>query len=85
MIKNKIRAVPDSVCEKCTQLWEDECRAWEMPHSEEERLSRKVELPYKFPCEGHVPPKSLDRIDYWTIVAMLATLGLILVLVYYCG
>ncbi len=40
MIYHKIKNVPDSVCEGCGQNWQSQCRAYEMPHSEEERKHR---------------------------------------------
>ncbi len=39
-IEHKITPVSDSVCEQCCQLWEGECRAYSMPHSEAEREHR---------------------------------------------
>lgn len=38
--KNMIKDVPDEVCNGCAQLYEGECRAFQMPHSEEERQAR---------------------------------------------
>ena len=49
-ISNKVTTVPDEVCEgdadnsPCTQLWEEECRAFQMPHSEAEREHRAVSI-----------------------------------------
>lgn len=41
MIKQKIYDdVPDSVCEICPQNYEDECRAFRVPHSVEEYAHR---------------------------------------------
>lgn len=75
MIKHKIRKVPDSVCEKCTQLWEGECRAFEVPHSRAERTSRhRGGVPRRLPCAGYVKPKALDPFDCWTIVVLVLAL-----------
>jgi len=40
MVKQKIYDVPDSVCEICPQNYEDECRAFQVPHSTEEYICR---------------------------------------------
>lgn len=40
MIKFKIKEVPDSMCATCPQLWENECRAFNLAHSEAEQTSR---------------------------------------------
>ena len=37
---NKIQNVPDSLCKKCHQNWNDECVAFQMPHSKAEREFR---------------------------------------------
>jgi len=39
-IKRKISNVSDEVCQGCTQLWNDECRAYSMPHSKAEEAHR---------------------------------------------
>lgn len=44
MIRSKIREVDDSVCQNCSQLWKDECRAYCVPHSDEEKDHRKKSL-----------------------------------------
>lgn len=41
MIKGKIRAVGDYLCSHCAQNYQDECRAFEAPHSPEERAARE--------------------------------------------
>jgi len=38
----KLKDVDDSVCEGCSQNWDGECRAYLMPHSDEERKSRSA-------------------------------------------
>ena len=45
MIENKIRSVDDSVCNGCPQNWEDGCTAFQMPHSEAERIHRSIPYP----------------------------------------
>lgn len=46
MVYHKISNVQDSVChgyhtnKECGQLWQGECRAFSMPHSEEEKEFR---------------------------------------------
>ena len=41
MVTEKItERTPDEVCLKCSQCWEGECRAYEMPHSKEEYAHR---------------------------------------------
>jgi len=40
-IPYKIKNVSDSLCRKCHQCYEDKCRAFCVPHSEEERLQRE--------------------------------------------
>ncbi len=40
MVEHKILKVDDKVCEGCPQNWEAVCRAYSMPHSEEEREFR---------------------------------------------
>jgi len=39
---HKIFDVKDSLCRKCYQCWEGECRAYSFPHSAEERAQREV-------------------------------------------
>lgn len=39
-VKAKIARVPDSVCWTCSQLWEGVCRAYCLPHSDEEEVHR---------------------------------------------
>jgi len=41
MIKGKIEAVGDYLCGHCAQNYQDECRAFQAPHSPEEREARK--------------------------------------------
>ena len=41
MVKYKIKSVPDEICEGCSQNWQEECRAYNMPQSKEERKQRK--------------------------------------------
>lgn len=45
MITHKLYDVPDHLCTHCSQLWMGECRAYQDPHSEDERLSRKGSKP----------------------------------------
>ncbi len=40
-IAHKIREVPDETCQGCPQNWEGECRAYEIPHSRQEREYRE--------------------------------------------
>ncbi|KKN66933.1 hypothetical protein LCGC14_0466130 [marine sediment metagenome] len=40
LIENKIANVIDTVCEDCPQNIEDTCRAFNVPHSDEERVQR---------------------------------------------
>ena len=40
VITNKIGSVSDNVCMLCSQMWNNECRAFEMSQSEEERTQR---------------------------------------------
>ena len=40
-VSNKIVNVSDAICVICFQNWERECRAFEIPHSEAEKISRK--------------------------------------------
>ena len=40
-IEHKIvPGTPDEVCVQCSQLWEDECRAYQAPQSDAEYTSR---------------------------------------------
>lgn len=41
MTERKIRKVPDTLCAKCPQQFDGECRAYMMPHSDDEYLQRK--------------------------------------------
>lgn len=46
MIENKIRSVDDSTCDRgCPQLWQGECRAFQMPQTTAERLHRAIPYP----------------------------------------
>ena len=45
MIENKIRSVDDTVCEDCPQKWQGDCTAFQMPHSEAERIFRSIPYP----------------------------------------
>ena len=45
MIYHKIREIQDKVCEGCSQNYYGECRAYEMPHSQEESEQRKSGMP----------------------------------------
>ena len=40
MIGHKVQKVPDSVCKECYQSYEDICRAFLIPHSDEEKEHR---------------------------------------------
>lgn len=39
-VSNKIHQVSDDLCELCAQCWESQCRAYQVPHSDEERAQR---------------------------------------------
>lgn len=41
MIKGKIQAVGDEICGHCAQNYQEECRAFEYPHSDQERQARE--------------------------------------------
>ena len=41
MIKHKINQVGDVICGHCAQNYQDECRAFEAPHSDQERAARE--------------------------------------------
>lgn len=41
MIKRKIEQVSDDLCDHCAQNYQDECRAFEAPHSPQEREARE--------------------------------------------
>lgn len=41
MIKRKIEEVGEEICGHCAQNYQDECRAFEAPHSDEERAARE--------------------------------------------
>lgn len=41
MIKGKIEQVGDQICGHCAQNYQDECRAFEVPHSDQERTERE--------------------------------------------
>jgi len=41
MIKGKIEAVGDEICLHCAQNYSGECRAFEAPHSPQERAARE--------------------------------------------
>ena len=43
MIASKIKNVHDDLCELCAQCFEGECRAYQFPHSEIERLLRTAD------------------------------------------
>jgi len=47
MITRKIKQVSDNVCKGCYQLWKNECRAYSIPHSDEERKYRNTNLQLK--------------------------------------
>ena len=85
MIEHKMRDVPDSVCQKCPQLWEDECRAFCVSHSEEERIHRTVPGgPRHLPCYGYKrrsEPKFPDEMDVKTLLLVAGAVILILVFV----
>jgi len=40
-VRHKIAPVIDDLCELCAQHWRGECRAFQAPHSEEERAQRQ--------------------------------------------
>ena len=41
-IANKIAAVSDDLCLRCPQCWQDECRAFLLPHSRAEAEHRQI-------------------------------------------
>jgi hypothetical protein len=41
MIKGKIEQVGDEICAHCAQNYSGECRAFEAPHSDQERAARE--------------------------------------------
>ncbi len=41
MVKHKIEQVSDFICGQCAQNYQDECRAFEAPHSDQERAARE--------------------------------------------
>ena len=41
MIRGKIEQVGDQICGHCAQNYQDECRAFEYPHSDQERAARE--------------------------------------------
>lgn len=51
-VRNKAYLVEDELCELCPQCWQGECRAFLVPHSEEERKHRE---------SGDVPMLCLRR------------------------
>lgn len=45
MIPHKlISGTPDHVCRQCSQYYDGECRAFSVPHSDEERAARTSEF-----------------------------------------
>jgi len=44
-VRNKIADVPDELCRECPLYWEGECRAFEIPQSDEERARRATGMP----------------------------------------
>ena len=52
MVSNKINPVPDEVCRTCSQLWEDGCCAYQMPHSQEELDARLDPSREHMACKG---------------------------------
>lgn len=41
MIKRKIKDVGNEICGHCAQNYQNECRAFQWPHSDEERAARE--------------------------------------------
>jgi len=41
MIGHKVMNVSDELCQLCAQAWQGECRAFQMPHTQEERAQRE--------------------------------------------
>ncbi len=41
-VANKIAAVSDDLCLRCPQCWQDECRAFHVPHSRAEAEHRQI-------------------------------------------
>ena len=83
MIEHKMRDVPDSVCQKCPQLWEDECRVFCVYLSEEERIHRTVTSRW-LPCQAYKhksEPKFPDEMDVKTLLLVAGAVILILVFV----
>jgi len=60
-ITGKIWDVPDTVCHGCSQLWEQECRAFSFPHSQAEREWRIKDGPK--PILNCVKPKPKLPLD----------------------
>ena len=87
MIEHKMRDVPDSVCQKCPQLWEGECRAFCVSHSEEERIHRTVASRW-LPCQAYKHksgPKFPDEMDVKSLLLVAGAVILILLLVRFVG
>lgn len=40
-IEHKTKPVIDDLCKLCAQQWQGECRAFQMPHSDEEKAQRE--------------------------------------------
>lgn len=58
-----VKGVSHETCLKCGQLWEGECRAYEVPHSEAERQARLTDRNLRC-CFGSVAHPMRRRIDY---------------------
>jgi hypothetical protein len=43
---NKISKVADFVCRRCPQYWDGDCRAFNVPHSNDERRAREERVMY---------------------------------------
>jgi len=41
MIKRKIKEIAEEICGHCAQNYQDECRAFQWPHSDQERTARE--------------------------------------------
>jgi len=41
MIRGKIEEIGDEICNHCSQNYQEECRAFEYPHSDQERTERE--------------------------------------------
>lgn len=52
-MRGKIAPVDDDLCQRCSQAWEDKCRAFCVPHSKEEQAQREKDP--RALCQGSHP------------------------------